>query len=213
LVLESDQSLNFSKNFQLFERKRYIKGFEISSYFAATAKWSNGLISARSETQKINNISKDESAPKYEQSQKKNLEVTVKKSQKVRKKSFDTEVTLKKSAKKSSNLDKDTPIGTREDQHWDSIPMAKVKTSEFIQFNILITPENMLPPEKRPKKLPRSDSPKTYSIAISKLSKRSRNYLSPQVKTLRTIQKNQIVPLVRNQIPIIQNEEKERRKI
>jgi len=52
--------------------------------------------------------------------------------------------------------------------------MVKVKTSEFIQLNILITPESMLlhRSEKRPKKLPRSDSLKTYSIA--KLSKRSR---------------------------------------
>jgi len=51
LVLESDQFLNFSKNFQLFERKRYIKGFEISSYFAATVEQS---IFTRSKTQKIN---------------------------------------------------------------------------------------------------------------------------------------------------------------
>jgi len=157
--LESDQSLNFSKNFRLFERKRCIKGFEISSYFAATVEQS--AISTRSKAQKINNVSQDaiKSAQKVRQSKRKeksasvknNLEATVEQS--VRNESTGAEVTFKKSAKKATrrrlNLDKgaDTPVAREEqntdtdsirilrDKHCDSIAMVKLVKTDLFQLN------------------------------------------------------------------------------
>jgi len=62
-------------------------------------------------------------------------------------------------------------------------------------------------PKKRPKKvLPKSDSPKTYSVIIPK-SKRSRK-LSFTTGEKSENSKKSDSSLVRNQIPIVQNQEK-----
>jgi len=138
--------------------KRYIKGFEIFCYFAATVEQS--AISTRSKAQKINNVNQDviKSVQKVRQSQKKksanvknNLEATGKQS--VTNELSDADVTFKKSTKKATrrrlNLDKkaDTPTAREEqnmdtdsirilrDKHCDSIAMVELVKTDLFHLN------------------------------------------------------------------------------